>query len=86
VQHVGAHAVLQGYRGNGCTRLVTGSNQFALELACVVSVGLRSRMSRKVCHFEYGVRGGLRAHDVARCKRPIQDGFTALLQQSGQSG
>ena len=59
VQHVGVHAVLQGYCGNGRVRLLAGHYQFGLELARVGAVGRPIRISRKVWFFEHGVHGGL---------------------------
>jgi hypothetical protein len=52
-----AFAVMQGYGGNRRIRLLNGSNQFGFEFGRVGAVDLRSRMSRKVCHFEQGVHG-----------------------------
>ncbi len=44
-------------------------------------MGARDRISDKVCFFEHDVHDGLCAHDPARFKTQIQDGFAARLRQ-----
>ena len=41
--------------------------------------GTSGRILGEVWVFEHGVHDGLRAHDLARCKRSIQDGLTGRL-------
>lgn len=66
VQHVGIHAMLSSYGGNGNTGLLAGCHQFGLELAGVGAVGTSGRILGEAWVFEHGVHDGLRAHDLAR--------------------
>ncbi len=67
--------------GDGCSRLLACCDQFGFELVGVGPVGALARKSRSVCFSEHGVHDGLRAHDLARWERSVQDGVSGCLQR-----
>lgn len=80
MQHIGVHRIGAGHRGNRCARNSAGSDKFGLEFAGVGPVRTSGRIPGSLRIFEHRVHDWLRAHDLARSRSTIQDGFAGRIR------
>ena len=86
VQHIGVHPALPCQGSDGHARLLARRYQLTFELGRVGAVAAPRRVSGNLCFFEHGVHDGLRAHDLARLRRSIQDGIAGRLLDNNAQG